>query len=146
MTPIEKEITLPALKDIPKIPLYMDQLLEFIHSELGEVTYTKTMINNYVKAGIIDAPLKKKYSQNAIIQLLMMHHLKNAFSISESALILKALEGQYEVFTAIFEKKKPILNELNFLQRPDKRALIEHIVDISLKKQVVNLMITASSE
>ncbi len=146
MTPIEKEITLPALKDIPKIPLYMDQLLEFIHSELGEVTYTKTMINNYVKAGIIDAPLKKKYSQNAIIQLLMMHHLKNAFSISESALILKALEGQYEVFTAIFEEKKPILNELNFLQRPDKRALIEHIVDISLKKQVVNLMITASSE
>lgn len=52
--------------EIPEIQLYMDQVLEFFEQNLSPLKrsaddpiFTKTMINNYVKAKVIDAPLKK---------------------------------------------------------------------------------------
>ena len=52
---------------IPNIPLYMDQILNFFEEKLNilkrnddEKIFTKTMINNYVKAKVIPKPYKKK--------------------------------------------------------------------------------------
>ena len=58
------------LEDIPEIDLYMDQVIQLFESKLGDSKrnpddklMTKTMINNYVKNHLIDAPVKKKYSK-----------------------------------------------------------------------------------
>ena len=42
----------------------------------GRLDLTASMINNYVKAGMIDKPSGKKYSRESLAQLLMIVQLK----------------------------------------------------------------------
>ena len=42
----------------------------------GKLDLTASMINNYVKAGLIDKPTGKKYSREALAQLFMIVQLK----------------------------------------------------------------------
>ena len=44
---------------------------------------TKTMINNYVKQGILDAPVKKKYNKIHIAKLFVICTLKQVYSIND---------------------------------------------------------------
>lgn len=77
-------------KEIPKIPLYMDQVTSWFDEVLtdwvtgeDEKTLTKTMINNYVKAKLVSAPEKKKYTSEQLMQLMMIYHLKNVLTIED---------------------------------------------------------------
>ena len=71
---------LPDWETLPDFGLYKDQLISFINRSLpsvnGQIDLTASMINNYVKAGLMDKPLGKKYSREAIAQLLMIIQLK----------------------------------------------------------------------
>ena len=65
------------IEDIPNIDLYMDQVTTFMDKCLAQYkrydddkVLTKTMINNYTKAKIFPAPIKKKYSRLFIILLI----------------------------------------------------------------------------
>ncbi|MFA6809002.1 MAG: DUF1836 domain-containing protein [Eubacteriales bacterium] len=76
--------------EIPNINLYMDQLLglfdnylEVFSRESSEKPLTKTMVNNYVKAGLIERPEKKKYNKSQIKKLIMIYHLKQVLSIQD---------------------------------------------------------------
>lgn len=84
------------IKDIPDIDLYMDQVTGYMDTALEKLkideedkVLTKTMINNYVKAKVIDKPIKKKYSKNHLMELIMIYHLKNVVSISDVNYLLK---------------------------------------------------------
>ncbi len=76
--------------DIPPISLYLDQIVHLISDKSHEGaerfynrTLTKTMVNNYSKAGLISPISGKKYTKEQIIQMLMINSLKNTYSISE---------------------------------------------------------------
>ncbi len=76
--------------DIPKIPLYMDQVTGWFDQVLADwatgtedKTLTKTMINNYVKTKLVSPSDKKKYNSNQLMQLLMIYHLKSILTIEE---------------------------------------------------------------
>ena len=78
MSEIEFDATnfhIPRWKELPNIDLYMDQVLNYIETSLkdyiksDEKFITKTMINNYVKQGIIDPPVNKKYNRLHIAEL-----------------------------------------------------------------------------
>ncbi|MHC6178580.1 DUF1836 domain-containing protein [Clostridium sp. JNZ X4-2] len=78
------------LENIPDIDLYMDQVTTFIEDKLGYLkrnkednTITKTMINNYTKAGILMPPKKKKYSRQHMILIILTYYLKQILSISD---------------------------------------------------------------
>lgn len=78
------------MDDIPKIPLYMDQLLGLFEDyfsnfrrEDDEKIMTKTMVNNYVKAKVISPPEKKKYSREQLMLLALVYQLKNILAISD---------------------------------------------------------------
>ena len=69
---IEKIIKhhLPRWNELPEIDLYLDQVVNYLEKYLGILSsndddkiITKTMINNYVKQGIMPAPEKKKYGK-----------------------------------------------------------------------------------
>ncbi len=84
------------IETIPNIDLYMDQVTTFIESALSgckrnknDKILTKTMINNYAKAKIFPPPLKKKYTKNHIMLLIMIYHLKSILSISDISRLLK---------------------------------------------------------
>lgn len=88
------------VSDIPSISLYLDQIIHLISDKAHEGSQrfygrilTKTMVNNYSKAGLISPVNGKKYSSEQIIQMLMINSLKNTFSIAE---IKSAMDAFYE--------------------------------------------------
>lgn len=82
---------IPRWNELPTIDLYMDQVLTYIESSLkdyikiesNEKLLTKTMINNYVKQGILTPPKNKKYNPLHIAELFVICILKQVYSISE---------------------------------------------------------------
>lgn len=84
------------IESIPNIDLYMDQVTTFIENALADCKrskmdkiLTKTMINNYAKAKILPPPIKKKYTKNHIMLLIMIYHLKSILSIADISRLLK---------------------------------------------------------
>lgn len=77
--------TLPRWEQLPKLDLYADQVLSYINplcEEHNVKPLTKSMINNYVKLGLIPAPTKKRYQRIHIAFLLVIAFLKEGFDIS----------------------------------------------------------------
>lgn len=81
---------LPRYHEIPTIHLYMDQVLSLLHTYLdilevneNEKFITSNMINNYVKQKILPKPIKKKYTREHIVFLIIICLLKQILSIQE---------------------------------------------------------------
>ena len=65
-----KNFHLPTWEEIPNINLYMDQVVSLLENYLSNFIkpenendtqiITKTMINNYVKHGVVKPPISKK--------------------------------------------------------------------------------------
>jgi hypothetical protein len=88
-----------ALGDIPEIDLYVDQVTEFIEQKLSQQKrnskdklLTKTMINNYAKAGILMSPRIKRYSRQHIALLLLLYNSKQILSINDISLLFSILQ------------------------------------------------------
>lgn len=96
INPIETE-------DIPTVPLYMDQLTTFMDSKLrsslrnsGEdKVLTKTMINNYAKNDLIPPPIKKRYSNDHLYELLFIFYFKNFMSIGDIQTLLSPITADF---------------------------------------------------
>ena len=87
---ISLEFRIPRWDELPNIDLYMDQVIAFIHSGLGKFfnqiglpALTKSMINNYVKARIIDPPVNKKYCKLSMAMIVVVYILKSCYSTEE---------------------------------------------------------------
>ncbi|MFC6314900.1 DUF1836 domain-containing protein [Lapidilactobacillus achengensis] len=79
-------LTIPRWSELPQFDLYMDQVVSFINKMLEPLEFdelTPAMINNYVKAGLVRAPQKKRYSQQQLARLIVIAILKSVFSIGE---------------------------------------------------------------
>ncbi|HIT71959.1 MAG TPA: DUF1836 domain-containing protein [Candidatus Scatovivens faecipullorum] len=81
---------LPYWDELPEIDLYMDQVialmdkyLSFHKTDDNTTIVTHSMINNYVKLGMMPAPIKKKYSREHIAYLIIICSLKQALPISD---------------------------------------------------------------
>ena len=84
--------------DIPNIDLYMDQVTTFMETKLcgykrnnDDKILTKTMINNYAKAKLFPPPVKKKYTKNHVMMLILIYHLKNMLSINDIGRLLSPI-------------------------------------------------------
>jgi len=87
--------------DIPDIDLYMDQVTTFMETKLfsfkrnkDDKILTKTMINNYAKAKLFPAPVKKKYNKNHIMMLILIYHLKSMLSINDINKLLSPITNE----------------------------------------------------
>lgn len=94
--------------DVPQLDLYMDQILSLFEQCLGgskrdpsDKLLTKTMVNNYVKEGLITPVRGKKYTRQQIMQLLCVYHLKQTLRLND----IKALTGRDDVdFEACYSR------------------------------------------
>ena len=84
------DFRLPRWEQIPALGLYMDQVITVIDQALSpligfgeEATITPSMINNYVKLGIVRKPDKKKYSREHIASLIVITILKQSAPIGD---------------------------------------------------------------
>ena len=76
----------PKWEELPSLGLYVDQVAAVINeylTSLGMEPLTKSMINNYVKKKTIQAPIRKKYAVNQIVDLLLIGFFKNTFTIND---------------------------------------------------------------
>ena len=121
------------IEDIPNIDLYMDQVTTFMDKCLAQYkrydddkVLTKTMINNYTKAKIFPAPVKKKYSRTHLMLLIMIYHLKSILSIKDIGILFQSA-----------------LSEQNKLKQ---ERMIESIYSgfVSLQKQTITYLAGAA--
>lgn len=92
-----------TVEDIPKIDLYMDQVLTFLGERLrrtarksdADKLLTKTMINNYVKNKVMIPPVKKKYSRDHILLLLVIYYMKSFLAIDDIRKIVGPVSDRY---------------------------------------------------
>lgn len=81
--------SLPRYGDLPDIELYRDQVIGYVEQALaplkisnGEAWLTPSMVNNYVKAGLLPAPVKKRYTRDHIAMLLVICLFKQLLPIT----------------------------------------------------------------
>ena len=105
MTNKFQDFHMPRYDEIPDIDLYMDQLLAYIEKILAplfehtnEKILTTSMVNNYVKQGVLPPTVKKRYSREHVILLMEICLAKQMYSIQEIGQLLA-------VQNAIFDMK-----------------------------------------
>lgn len=105
------QISLPLYTELPSIDLYMDQVIDQINqylTPLTNTTITKSMINSYVKKGLVDRPIKKRYSRDHIATILVVSILKQILSLDtvadaiKIALTLNPVPQAYDQFIKVF--------------------------------------------
>jgi len=93
----------PRWNELPEIELYIDQVVTIIQSNLKifikdeENIITPSMINNYVKQQIIEAPEKKKYKRTHLAHLFVICIFKRLMSISDIADAITQIKKVYSV-------------------------------------------------
>ena len=91
-----KNFHIPRWNELPTLDLYMDQVIALIDttlgaffSEIGAASLTKSMVNNYVKAKIVDAPVNKKYPTLSVAMIIVVYILKNCYATDEIGKLIK---------------------------------------------------------
>ena len=91
----ETRIELPQWETLPDIGLYMDQVITLMERTfapfLPGAEITKSMVNNYVKVGLIKRPVGKRYDREHLALLIMIGVLKQALSMECIAQVLSCL-------------------------------------------------------
>ena len=107
---------LPRWHELPDLELYMDQVLALIARYLDgypgfdDKPLTASMVNNYVKHGVMPPPVKKKYTRTHLAHLVMICSLKPVMPIAViSRLITDGLSAPdrdtfYDSFCDLFEE------------------------------------------
>lgn len=106
--------TLPHWDELPDLELYMDQVLalisRYLDGNLGDKGLTASMVNNYVKLGVMPPPVRKKYTRVHLAYLVVICLMKPVLPIpSIEQMIRRELESLseqefYDAFCTLFEQ------------------------------------------
>ena len=153
------EIKLIKWNDLPKFPIYCDQLLQIVKDELSfmligdENLITKSMVNNYVKWGMMPKPIKKKYDRLHIIHVIVITILKQVLPILEIKegiqlqVALHGNEGAYDAFGEAFEESMqkvfaPILEKQNTYILNQREIEYDKLAISSITTSLSNKLLT----
>jgi len=107
MTNKFQDFHMPRYDEIPDIDLYMDQLLVYIDKVLAplsvneqEKALTTSMVNNYVKQGILPATVKKRYSRDHVVILIEICLAKQLYSIGEIGKLIAVQNANFDMRTS----------------------------------------------
>lgn len=102
-----RAIHVPRYHELPEVELYRDQVVSFIESVLRPLELctegpwlSPSMINNYVKAGLVPSPKKKLYGREHVARLLVICIFKQVLSIAAVSSLFKIQRMTYLVDTA----------------------------------------------
>lgn len=124
MAPYEAYIAqlhLPRYDELPDIDLYMDQVLTYVENHLrplvpaDEKLLTASMVNNYVKQGIIPTPKAKRYTRDHIAYLIAICLMKRTFSMNHILRMIgvqsetHSIAQAYDFFCSVIEESLRVL-------------------------------------
>ncbi len=164
-TEIEKVLTSYSLPDwdmLPDIELYMDQVVSVVTKYL-EVPSTKmalnkpvtsSMINNYVKLGIIPAPSKKKYSKIHLAYLLIVCTLKQTLDMSTIQQIIPVgineedvkktynsfVKNQHTAFNYVFSQTRAVADPIFTLEGDNQDRMNDLIMQVSVSANLFKIL------
>lgn len=114
----------PKWAELPELELYLDQVLLYVNQVCSfaiskkDKGLTASMVNNYVKHGYVEKPVKKKYQRQQVARLIAITTLKTVFSIQEIADTLNSLRGEapsdqlYDDFVAYMNDEKTAVSPI----------------------------------
>ena len=108
---------LPRYAEIPTVGLYLEQTIKYINSflaPLGCLELTSSMVSNYVKKGLIPAPVKKQYYPEQICYLFFVALAKNLTSMENIDLLISVQRGTYTLPVAYDYMGRELENMLFF--------------------------------
>lgn len=90
-------VHIDRIAELPRIELYLDQVLTLVTDELsfmlspGETVLTGSMVNNYVKQGVVPPPVRKRYTRRHVGTLLFVCAFKRVFTIAQVSQLMRAI-------------------------------------------------------
>lgn len=101
--PMLQDFRLPAYRELPEIGLYLEQTVKYINgflTPLGFTELTPSMVSNYVKLGIITAPVKKQYSAEQLAHLIFISIAKSVLSMDNIKRFIQMQQAAYPLSVA----------------------------------------------
>ena len=151
---IEKlsSFSLPRYADLPELELYMDQVISVAEKYLsllavGERSLiTPSMINNYVKNGVIPPPERKKYRKEHLAAIIIVCALKSTVEIQDIALMIKnscdmrGIEKAFDSFAELYEERIRSLASSACAVSSDDGAPYKTIVDNAILSSAARII------
>lgn len=89
---------------LPDIELYMDQVISYMERQVSsfkvtqeEKIITPSMINNYIKDGVVPKTVKKKYSKEHLAVLSIVCMLKQILPLQDLHKLMECYRGEREI-------------------------------------------------
>ena len=164
-TEIEHGLTnysLPTWDMLPDIELYMDQVVSLVTKYLDVPSttivfnrpVTSSMINNYVKLGIIPPPRKKKYSKLHLAYLLIVCTLKQTLDMSTIQQIIPVeldedtvrktydsfVKNQHTAFNYVFSQTRAVADPIFTLEGNNQDRMNDLIMQVSVSANLFKLL------
>lgn len=153
---------IPSWEEIPDIGLYLNQTVTILEDYLApficnkdEKVITNTMVNNYVKMGLLKAPVNKKYKREHISCLFVLCILKQVYSINDVKNLFglafknnKNIKTAYKYFcnsldrsiTSVFEHKDlPDLHSKSTSKYILKNVVTSYATKLYVSKRFFNI-------
>lgn len=99
--------TLPRYQQLPNVSLYRDQVIEYVTQCLEPLkvcveqpVLTPSMVNNYVKNGLLPAPVKKQYGREHVAKLIAICIFKQILPIAAIQSLFRIQKYSYDASTA----------------------------------------------
>lgn len=144
---------LPKYEELPTLDLYMDQVIVLMEEYLAafvidskDKIITPAMINNYVKHGILPAPVKKKYNRTHLVYLIIISLMKPVISIN---LIKDMIQNQLKQYTIeellnnFTDKYLKFFKEIYNLEKKDLNEEAKN-KELAIQNMELNLAISAN--
>ena len=105
----------PRWNELPEFELYMDQVIALAEKYLAVLTpdnkglLTPSMINNYVKSGVLPPPKNKKYNREHLAMVMIICTAKTVLEISAVSDVIRkmvssvGIEKTFDGFAEMYE-------------------------------------------
>lgn len=131
---------------LPDIDLYMDQVVTYLRRQLAlfqddseASLVTRSIINNYVKDGIVPRPVNKRYAREQLSSLMMACVLKRVLPMQQVKQLLRP--GDQDSYAAFTQGLKKALNrEAEALEHMEGENLQDLALDYALRAAANCLM------
>ena len=106
------------------------------------MSFTKTMIQNYIRVGVLPAPVRKRYYVKSHLMLLaMIYELKEIYSLPEIEMLFEShisLDNENEL-VAFYNEYLALFDQHNTSSKSAKMLSLM-IGSVAMKKNVKNMM------
>ena len=133
---------LPRYNDLPSVGLYLDQTVQFVNGYFRSfcgVELTPSMVSNYVKQGVVDHPIRKKYTRDQIASLMYIAVSKTVLSIENIDTLFKMQREHcsagtaYDIFCEELETSLSVVFGGN-----DERLLLRSTIFAAVNKMYLD--------